>query len=735
MSLMPASSNSPETGRARVLLPLPLAGAYDYAVPLGVVAEPGDFVTVPLGARDVIGVVWDPRDTDGEAPIDADRLKDVTCRLDAPPLPAALRQFVDWVAGYNLSPSGAVLRMVMRSPEALEPPRPRIAYRAGGPLPDRMTAARRRVLAVLEDGPPRMPADIAEAAGVGAGVVRGLVDAGALLPVELPAWPDFPVPRFDENRPELTDAQRQAADALVAKVADESFSVSLLEGVTGSGKTEVYFEAVAAALRDGHQVLVLLPEIALTAQWLDRFQARFGVPPVEWHSDIKPPQRRRAWRAVADGSAKVVVGARSALYLPFAELGLIVIDEEHDASFKQEDGVHYHARDMAVVRASLENRPIVLASATPSLETVSNVQAGRYARLHLPARYGGASLPEIVTVDMRATPPPSQRWLSPPLREAIGEALERGEQTMLYLNRRGYAPLTLCGACGYRLQCPNCSAWLVEHRLAGRLMCHHCGFARSAPTACPSCEAEDRFRACGPGVERLAEEVAELFPEARAAVMTSDTVHGPADATALVRAMASHELDLLIGTQIVAKGHHFPLLTLVGVVDADLGLEGGDLRAAERTYQLLSQVAGRAGRAEHPGRVILQSYQPDNPVMQALVSGDRDAFVEAELEARRAAGMPPFGRLVALIVAGPHLDRVRDTARALGRAAPSGPDIEIWGPAPAPLSMIRGRHRQRLLLKAAKSVNVQNVVGNWLGSVKPLSSVRVIVDVDPYSFL
>ena len=724
--------------RIRVLLPLPLAGAYDYRLPDDLDAAPGDFVVVPLAARQMIGVVWDDAPSAADEPVDDARLKEVVALLDAPGLGAALRRFVEWVAGYNLSPPGAVLRMAMRVRDALEPPPPRIAYRLGGPVPKRITPARRRVLEVLADGPPRQPADLAEAAGVGGTVVRGLIAAGTLVAVELPAWPDFPAPEPGRPGPDLSADQRAAAVDLAAGLAvegDAGFSVTLLDGVTGAGKTEVYFEAIAAALVAGRQVLVLVPEIALTAQWLDRFEQRFGSQPAEWHSDLGPRRRRRTWRAVAEGQARVVVGARSGLFLPFAELGLIVVDEEHDQSFKQDEGVHYHARDMAVVRASLEGIPIVLASATPSLETVANVQAGRYRRLHLPDRYGGASLPAVTVVDMRAEPPPHGQWLAPPLAAAVGETLTKGEQVMLFLNRRGYAPLTLCGACGERLACPNCTAWLVEHRLAGRLMCHHCGFGTPPPKTCAACGVEGRFRACGPGVERLAEEVAARFPEARLTLMTSDTVRGPLAAGQLLRAMVEREIDILIGTQVVAKGHHFPWLTLVGVIDADLGLEGGDLRAAERTYQLLSQVAGRAGRAARPGRVLLQTYRPDHPVIRALVTGDRTGFVEAELAARAAAEMPPFGRLAGLVLSGAKLDAVRATARAFARAAPAGAGIEAWGPAPAPLAMIRGRHRQRLLLKCAKRVNIQSVLSAWLGRVKPTAGVRVDVDVDPYSFL
>ena len=722
-------------GLVRVLLPLPLPEAYDYRAGDALTLEPGDFVTVPLGRREVIGVVWGP----GEGAVEAARLRDVIERLDAPPMPAVLRRFVEWVAAYTLSPAGAVLRMAMSVPAALTPPRPVAALRLSEDDPAahgiRLTAARQRVIDALIGEPPRSAVEIARAAGVGVGVVKGLAEAGLLTPVALPPPPAFAAPDGRHGGPTLAPPQAHAAAALTAAVEAAAFSAVLLDGVTGSGKTEVYFEAIAAALRAGRQVLVLLPEIALSAQWLDRFKTRFGARPAVWHSDLTAAERRVAWRAIANGEAPVVVGARSALFLPFPDLGLIVVDEEHDGAFKQEDGVIYQARDMAVVRAHLGAIPIVLVSATPSLETVQNVATGRYRALHLPDRHAGASLPEIVAVDMRVDPPPRQSWLSPTLRQAVIETLAAGEQAMLFLNRRGYAPLTLCRACGHRLQCPNCTAWLVEHRLSGRLQCHHCGFMTPLPAECPSCAAPGRFAPCGPGVERLAEEVVALFPQARTAIMTSDTITGPLSAAEVVRRVQAHEVDLLIGTQIVAKGHHFPMLTLVGIVDADLGLHGGDLRAAERTYQLLHQVAGRAGRAERPGRVLLQTYDPQHPVMRTLIAGDRDRFLENEAEDRRHAGMPPFGRLAALILSGPEPESVDAAARALGRTAPQGEGILVLGPAPAPLAILRGRHRRRLLLKCRRDQSPQTLIRQWLDGFKLPGNVRLQVDIDPYSFL
>jgi primosomal protein N' (replication factor Y) len=731
---------APRRARLRVLLPLPLAGAYDYRVPAEW-APPvaGSFVNVPLGGRLVTGVVWD-----GEADPDLPerKLKDIADLLDVPPMTASLRRFVDWVAAYTLSPPGAVLRMAMSSPSALDPPATRAGWRispagraARSDSRARLTATRRLVLETLEDDAVLSGSEIAQAAGVSAGVVRGMAESGLLEPALLDRPFGFPMPDVTHPAPVLGEAQQEAAQALRASVASRAFGVTLLTGVTGSGKTEVYLDAVVECLAQGRQALVLLPEIALSTQWLDRFVRRFGHPPALWHSELGSRLRRDTWRAVAEGRAPVLVGARSALFLPFPDLGLIIIDEEHETAFKQEEGVVYSARDMAVVRARLSEAACVLVSATPSLETLTNAETGRYAALHLPVRHGGASLPAVHVIDQRRTPPERGRFLSPPLVAAIRGALERQQQAMLFLNRRGYAPLTLCRSCGHRMRCPNCTAWLVEHRLRRTLQCHHCGHAEPIPPHCPECGAEGSLTPLGPGVERLQEEAALLFPEARRLVMASDTLPGPAAAAEAARAIEAREVDLIIGTQIVAKGWHFPHLTVVGVVDADLGLAGGDLRAAERTVQLLHQVAGRAGRAEDPGEVFLQSWSPEHPVLQALVSGDLDAFMAAEAEQRRPGHWPPFGRLAALIVSAEDEREADRAARDLGLAAPNEAGVEVLGPAPAPLSLLRGRHRRRLLLKARRDIAVQPILRAWLSRVSIPASVKVQVDVDPVGFL
>jgi primosomal protein N' (replication factor Y) len=718
----------------RVLLPLPLSDAYDYSVPEGLEVAPGHFVVVPLGKRETLGVVWG----EGTGEVAAEKLRDVIEVLPALPMADALRRFIDWVSAYTLAPPGAVLRMALGSTSALEPPKTELVYRPVAAASDdtlKLTAARRRVLAALKDGPAMPAAELAHLAGVGTSVIKAMATAGLLEGVERTVRRSFPQPDGTRDGPTLSPEQKAAADALIEKVKAHAFSATLLDGVPGAGKTEVYFEAIAAALAMGRQALVLLPEIALTAQWLKRFEDRFGCTPAAWHSGLTSLERRETWRAIAESRVGVVVGARSALFLPFANLGLIVVDEEHDTSFKQEDGVTYNARDMAVVRARLVSAPIVLASATPSLESVTNVTAGRYGALHLPDRHGGQRLALISAVDLKKYPPERGRWLSPPVVDAMRKTLAAGEQTLLFLNRRGYAPITLCRACGHGIECPQCSAWLVEHRFRRTLICHHCGYTEPPALACKSCGAADQFVACGPGVERLAEEAHELFPEARIELFTSDTLMSRDEATEAIDRMTNGEIDILIGTQMAAKGHHFPNLTLVAVVDADLGLNGGDLRAAERTFQLLYQVAGRAGREDRPGRALVQTHMPEHAVMQALVANDRDRFVAAELADRSAAGMPPYGRLASLIVSGPDPAAVDNVCAALARQAPRQEGITVLGPSVAPMSLLRGRHRRRFLLKATRDFAVQPLLHGWLQHIGLPGSVRLQVDVDPYSFL
>jgi primosomal protein N' (replication factor Y) len=717
-----------------VLVPVALDRAYSYRVPETLELAAGDIVSVPLGAREATAVVWADNVTPN--PRLDNRLKDVEEKLEIPPLKPELRSFVEWVANYTLSSRGMVLRMCLRMGEHLGAERERVGVRLGGPAPPRMTPARARVLSLLGDGMVRGKSEAAREAGVSSGVIEGLIDEGTIETLVLPPEPVAEKPDPDFTVTDFNDDQKAAAAELQATVAAGGYAVTLIDGVTGSGKTEVYFEAVADTIRSGRQSLILMPEIALTAQFLDRFAARFGVRPAEWHSELSPRKRARTWRSVADGEVSVVVGARSALFLPYADLGLIVVDEEHDQAYKQEDGVRYHARDMAVVRGHIAHIPVVLSSATPSLETEVNARRGRYRRLSLPERFGGAQMPMVEAIDLRRERPPPGRFIAPSLAGAVANAIERGEQALFFLNRRGYAPLTLCRACGFRFSCPNCDAWLVDHRFRKQLVCHHCGFATPHPSACPHCQAVNSFVAVGPGVERLEEEVRQLFPHARVLVLSSDLVATVDRLRAELDDVAAGRFDIVIGTQLVAKGHHFPKLNLVGIVDADLGLNNGDPRAAERTFQLLHQVVGRAGRDAGTGLGLLQTHQPEHPVMRALIAQDRKAFYDAEIAMREATHYPPFGRLASLVVSGEDKNDTQSYARALARAAPALDELRVLGPADAPLSLVRGRHRLRLLVKAPRNFDLSAYLRDWLSEApKPKGTIKLDVDIDPQSFL
>lgn len=719
--------------RIRVLTRNAALGPLDYAPRDGIPGAPGAVLRVPLGPREIVAVAWEPDRLPANEVPDA-KLRKVNGIYDSPPLPERLRRLIEWTAHYYYAPPAAVLRMAIPVPSALDA-RTSTEYRLTGERPGRMTAQREAAFEAL-GGRQGSVRELAEWAGVSGGVIRGLIAAGAIEAVTVPAEASPPRPEPAFAPAELEAAQRTAAERMIGAVEAHGFAPFLLHGVTGSGKTETYLEAVAAALAADGQALILLPEIALTEPLERRIEARFGVRALTWHSDLRMSQRRAAWRAIAKGEAKLVVGARSALFLPYPNLRLIVVDEAHEASFKQEDGVAYHARDVAVMRGKLEGLPVVLATATPPIETRVQAQRGTYEELVLPNRYGGAEAPAIDTIDLRERAPPPGRWLAPPMVAEIETRLEKGEQSLLFLNRRGYAPLTLCRHCGTRIECPNCTAWLVEHRLTRQLACHHCGLTEPVPETCPECGEADTLVPCGPGVERIAEEVAALFPEARTILATSDTMGSPGLIRAFVDAVEAREIDIIIGTQLVTKGYHFPDLTLVGVVDGDLALKGGDLRAAERTFQQLSQVAGRAGRGSKPGHAYIQTHQPEAPVIAALVDGNAENFYAAETEARREAAMPPFGRLAAIIVSGPDESAVVETARALGRTAPRDIDgLAVLGPAPAPLSMLRGRHRHRLLVHAARRLDLDAVLAPWLGEADVPRNVRIAVDIDPYSFV
>lgn len=716
-----------------VLTPFPIDKAYDYALPDNLQAEGGTYVCAPLGTRETLAVVWG----EGAGDVKPEKIKSILTTYDVPPLPDVHRKFLDWVSHYTMAPKGAVLKLTLSVPKALDPPVTITGYVLGGEQISEagVSPAAKRVLDVAKDNLPRRASELADEAGCSTGVIKTLENKGLLKSAQLQTPPPCGVPDAERAGALLSAPQKECADTLVDMVKGNQFSAALLDGVTGAGKTEVYFESVAQALRQQKQVLILLPEIALSNAFLDRFKARFGCAPALWHSSLSPAKRKTTWRGVAEGQSRVVIGARSALFLPYQDLGLIIVDEEHDPAYKQEEGVIYNARDMAVVRANLGQFPVVMVSATPSLETIQNAWQGRYKHLSLPARHGGAALPDIHLIDLKVDKPESRQFfIAPTLHKAIASGLEKEEQTLLFLNRRGYAPLTLCRTCGHRFQCPRCTAWLIEHRRTGKLHCHHCDHYMPMPSKCPECGETESLAPCGPGVERILEEVTQAYPDARVLVLSSDTATTHDELRSMLDKIQGGEVDIIIGTQIIAKGHHFPNLTCVGVIDADLGLTGGDLRATERVYQLLHQVAGRAGREEKQGTVYLQTFTPEARVMQALASDNRDEFLEVELQEREAANMPPFSRLAGIIVSGRDENQVREAAQMLGRASPQGEKIHTLGPAEAPMYRLRGKFRQRLLVRADKNVDIQKSISHWVKGLKIPSTVRVQIDIDPQSF-
>jgi primosomal protein N' (replication factor Y) len=768
-----------------VLVPYPVDRAYDYDAPEDMGIEDGDYVLVPLGPRSVPGVVWGEGGADKVA---ASKIKSILTKFDLPPMPEEMRKFLEWAAHYTMSDLGAFLKLSLSVPAALEPVAKVRMFRAlfpispsPNPLPagerafndpneapsplrgegrgegGKISPAAKRVLDIAADGLARKASELAREAGCGAGVIKTLADKHLLEEVFIEEPPPGRNPDLNLKGATLSTAQKKMADILCAAFSppcppvnggDKDSPVNgrdkggertapkpiLLDGVTGSGKTEVYFEAVAAALKDNKQVLILLPEIALSNAFLSRFQDRFGCAPALWHSSLSDSMRKITWRGVASGQSRVVIGARSALFLPYKELGLIIVDEEHDPAYKQEEGVIYHARDMAVARAHMGKFPVVLVSATPSLETMQNVWMGKYGHLHLPDRHGGAGLPDVHIIDMTKDKPEKNQFIAPSLAMAMTETIGGGGQVLLFLNRRGYAPLTLCRTCGFRFECPRCSAWLIAHKKTNHLHCHHCGYQTRMPETCPTCGDADSLVACGPGVERIMEEVKERFPEARTVILSSDTADTHEKLAALLDDIREHRIDIIIGTQIIAKGHHFPKLTCVGIIDADLGLAGGDLRAGERTFQLLHQVAGRAGREAEKGHVYLQTYHREARVMLALASHNRDDFLEVEASQREAAKMPPYSRLAGIIVSGRDEEQVLEVSKLLGQSAPYGPGVQTLGPADAPLYRLRGKFRRRLLVRADKTLDMQKAISHWLSGVKIPSAVRVQVDIDPQSF-
>ena len=717
----------PEDGAIiSVALPFNVASIFHYSHSHAI--EPGTYVRVPLGNKTVTAITWE----DVPCDLELSKLKPITACFDLPIMQPSLRRTLEKTALYNCASLGNCLKLALPCPTIDQKKKTIVQYVTSPTIGKNVTLTpkRQKILTICSDDTlPRTRADLIEA-GCSIAVINSLVAAGALMKQDV----SYDYSRNHKLRPKppiFTEKQQVALQRIAQEMTTASPRI-VLDGATGSGKTEIYFQQVEAVLQAGRQALILLPEIALSLQIIKRAAARFGIEPTLWHSSMTPAARQQALLHIIHGGASLIIGARSALFLPYKDLALIVVDEAHDASYKQDDGVMYHGRDMAVLRATQEQIPIILATATPSCETVENINNGRYSCITLERRRTQAELPLIHLVAMQQETLPKHHFVSRTVIDAVKTTLDMGKQSLLFLNRRGYAPLMLCRTCGYHHQCPHCSSWLVYHESRNMMQCHHCGFHDGVPTACPECQAtKDHLILCGPGVERVYAEVKQHFSDARIEVLSGDT-KGLAK---LMTAMQRGDIDIAIGTQLLAKGHHFPHLETVGIIDADAGLAGSDMRAAEKSYQLLHQLAGRAGREKTRGNVYMQTYQSEHPMMQALQHWDRDTFITTELENRKQALMPPYGRLAALIIEGKDERLAANIASHLHQHKPQYHDVLVLGPAPAPMYKLRNKYRHRFLVRAPKAVDVQRIMLNWKALVRVPNSITVKIDIDPINFM
>lgn len=715
-----------------VLLPNPQNSGYDYRLPF--TAKLGDYISVPMRNSEQIGLIVGP----GSATdLDASKIRNAFKLFDIPGMSDLDIKWLYKMSEYTMLKPGAILKLILNVPDAFLPKKMETLYSWSGNV-DRMTEQRIAVSDAFLANPNESlsETDIKNISGVSTSVVRGLIQSGALIPTGSNVIETFTPHEYKtDGGHKLNDEQLSASSSVNI---NHGFLVHLLDGVTGSGKTQVYFDIVARAYASGKSVLIMMPEIALTAQFMNRFTERFGSAPIVWHSNLSSASRRNIWQNVSNGKIKMVIGTRSALFLPWQNLGLIIVDEEHDTSYKQEDMGSYHARDMAILRAHINSFPVVLASATPSAETIHKVQIGAYSVSHLHSRFGGATMPKIELIDLRQNSPApinNQRtWLTEPLVLAMEQTLAKRQQSMLFINRRGYAPITVCQKCGHNINCPDCSIGMVYHQKTGKLQCHYCGNSAPVPTKCPNCGTENLMTHTGVGIERIRDEVIARFPFARVAILSSDLIVSPQSLERIISEIENHEIDIIIGTQILAKGHHFPNLTLVGVIDADMGLFGTDFRSHEKTFQQLYQVSGRSGRAEHPGRVLIQTYQPEHPVLIAIANNDRDGLMKNDLKNRLAASMPPFGQLISIIVECDDEKKLQSFCQKLSDITPIANGVSILGPMPAPMYKIRSWYRMRFLVTGGEKSKLQPIVEHWLNKIKIPHDIRLKIDVNPQSF-
>ncbi len=741
---------------ADVALPIPLGRALTYGVPAALADRiaPGARVLVPLGGRRVVGVVLEKRE--GEPP---PKVRDVLKAPDeTPAVPAELLELLRELSRYYLASVGDVLRLALpplerelardmpMQPGLFDPKRGVGARMIAwvevdeGPTPEKLSPSAKALLARVRAVGSVPLSRLAEQWSSARAIVKRLA-ATNVVRIALRAAPErafFSDTSERDAPPDLTDAQRDAAAAIEGALASLAPKTFLLHGVTGSGKTEVYLRAIARARKDGRGVVVLVPEIALTPQLVARYRARFGDDVAVIHSHLTPKERHGMWHALRGGKLTVAIGARSALFAPVSRLGLVIVDEEHDNSFKQEDGVRYHARDMAILRAFRARAVCVLGSATPSLESEYLARTGRAEKLRLPARARAQAMPHVATIDLRhiGPGPTGDKRISLPLHRALEETLAKKEQSILFLNRRGFSPSVRCEACGKAEECPSCSVSLTYHKTDHTLRCHYCEYTRRLGDKCASCNAP-ALALEGLGTEKLEETLSQTFPEARVARLDRDVASGRAIEKVLTR-VRNREVDILVGTQMVTKGHDLPHVTLVGVINADAALSLPDFRATERAFQLLVQVAGRAGRGDAPGRVLIQTYDPEHPAISFALRHDVDGFIERELADRAQLGYPPHARVILVRVEATDERMARDATRHLADHARTiaEPGVLILGPAPAPLARLRNRFRYRIMMRGTDRAALRRAAIAIAREVPTLTrAIRVVIDVDPVSML
>ena len=740
-----------KSNEVAVLVSGPFNEPFDYSVASkkdGVCV--GQVVLVPFGKRKNVGIIVG----EGTRTIPEEKLKRIEEIYEINPIPQPSIELINFLANWYCVYKGLVLKMVLSPVEAITSSEYRKVYKSKFQDSDeieeinkyKITSKRKLILDFLFKSKQAVfQEDLIDNTGVSKSILKDMTKKNLIVEelVKKQAYSNLKVPNYNKIKFEinklLNSEQKNAVEKINVSIKKKKPDCFLLDGVPGSGKTETYFQTVKTCLDEGKQILILLPEISLTPDWEKRFHQSFSFAPLVWHSGITKTKKKQIWLSALNSSAGVIVGARSALMLPILNLGLIIVDEEHDPAFKQEEGVRYNARDMAIYKAIRSSVPIVLASATPSLETYHNMKIGKYIHLTLPKRATGAALPDIKLIDLKANTPERGKWISSVLTNEIKSKLDNREQSLLFLNRRGYAPLTICNSCGNKIKCVNCETWLVEHRSQNTLVCHHCGYTKRISNTCDICGAEGQIKACGPGVERIEEEINQLFPEAKLTVLSSDTMKSQKTLVKTLEKIKNNKVDIIIGTQMIAKGHDFPYLKLVGIIDSDVGLSGGDLRASERSFQLLQQVSGRSGRHSidelDKGVVFLQTYDNENPIIRAIAKNNRDDFFEKELSSRKNANMPPFGRLAAIILSSKYERKLDGFASELLRVAPLFKNVKIFGPAPAPLYFLRGKYRRRFLIKSDKTVNIQDVLLNWTNKIKTPHNVKLTIDIDPFSFM